>query len=147
MGIKRGRGLLTAIEQVLISANRTSVSELGRKLRVDPRRCSELIAELQDRGLVRVRTVRTGKRGRPIKQVLLTAAGIRMLELLRGENLDLVEIRRESLERLVGRALDRCRQCHSKRILDRTCMTVSSFAHFLGMDHDGEKFVCSCLRR
>ncbi|MDI6884328.1 MAG: hypothetical protein QMD00_04280 [Hadesarchaea archaeon] len=146
MAIKRGMGLLAATERVLVSANRKSVSELGKALKVDPSRCSELLAELQSRGLVRVRTVWTGKRGRPLKQVLLTAAGARMLEHLRGEDSDLVEVRRESLERLVERALDRCKRCRSERILDRTCMTVSSFAHFLGLDHDGEKLVCSCLR-
>ena len=146
MAIKRGMGLLAATERVLVSANRKSVSELGEALKVDPSRCSELLAELQSRGLVRVRTVWTGKRGRPLKQVLLTAAGARMLEHLRGEDSDLVEVRKESLERLVERALDRCKRCHSERILDRTCMTVSSFAHFSGLDHDGEKLVCSCLR-
>lgn len=146
MAIKRGMGLLAATERVLVSANRKSVSELGEALKVDPSRCSELLAELQSRGLVRIRTVWTGQRGRPLKQVLLTAAGARMLEHLRGEDSDLVEVRKESLERLVERALDRCRRCRSKKILDRTCMTVSSFAHFLGLDHDGEKLVCSCLR-
>lgn len=146
MAIKRGMGLLAATEQALASANRRSVSELAKVLKVDPGRCSELLMELQGRSLVRVRTVRTGKRGRPLKQAVLTDAGARMLEHLRGEDLGLVEVGKESLERLVERALDRCRRCHSERILDRTCMTVSSFAHFSGLDHDGDKLVCSCLR-
>lgn len=146
MPIKRGMGLLAATEWVLASANRRSVRELADTLKVDPGRCSELLTELQSRGLVRIRIVRTKRRGRPLKQVVLTATGARILGYLRGEDLDLVEIRRESLERLMERALDRCKRCRSERILNKTCMTVSTFAHFLGLDHDGEKLVCSCLR-
>jgi len=146
MAIKRGVGLLAATERVLVSANRKSVGELGVALKVDPSRCSDLLAEFQSRGLVRIRTVWTGKRGRPLRQVLLTAAGARMLEHLRGGDSDLAEVRKESLERLVERALDRCKRCRSENPLDRTCVTVSSLAHFLGLDHDGEKLVCSCLR-
>ena len=146
MAIKRGMGLFAATEQVLASANRRSMSGLAEALKVDSGRCSELLAELQSRGLVRVRTIQTGKRGRPLKQAVLTAAGARMLGHLRGEDLGLVEVREGSLERLVERALDRCKRCRSERILDKTCTTVSTFAHFLGLDHDGEKLVCSCLR-
>lgn len=146
MAIKRGLGLFTAAERALALVNRKSASELAKTLRVDSGRSSELLTELQSRGLVRVRTVHTGRRGRPLKQAVLTAAGARVLECLRGGDSTLAEVKRESLERLVKRALDRCRRCRSDRPLDRTCTTVSSFAHFLGFDHDGEKLVCSCLR-
>ena len=145
MAVKRGLSLPKAMEQALALADRASATGLAKALKVSTDYGSELLAQLQARGLVSIKTVHTGRRGRPLKRALLTPTGRRVLGLLRGEAVG-VELRESDLRKLVGRALERCKQCCATEPFDETCVVVSSCAHLLGMDWEKEVPVCSCRR-
>jgi len=145
MAVKRGLPLPKAMEQALALADRASVTGLAKALKVSADYGSELLAQLQARGLVSVKTVHTGRRGRPLKRALLTPTGRRVLGLLRGETAG-VELRERDLRELGGRARERCKRCRATEPLDETCVVVSSCAHLLGMDWEQGVPVCSCRR-
>ncbi len=145
MAVKRGLPLPKAMEQALALADRASVTGLAKALKVSADYSSELLAQLQGRGLISVKTIRSGRRGRPLKRALLTPAGRRVLGLLRGEAAG-VELKDRDLRGLVGRALERCKRCYATEPLDKTCAAVSTYAHLLGMDWEQGVPVCSCRR-
>lgn len=145
MAVKRGLPLPKAMGQALALADQASVTGFAKALKVSADCGSELLTQLQAQGLVSVKTVHTGRRGRPLKRALLTPAGRRVLGLLRGEAVG-VELRDRELRGLVGRALERCKGCRATEPLDETCVVVSSCAHLLGMDWDEGVPVCSCRR-
>jgi len=145
MGIKRGVSLPKAMERVLVVADRASVTGLAQTLKVSTDRASELMAQLQAYGLITVRDVRTGRRGRPLKRASLTFTGRHVLELLGGRGVG-VELKPGDLPRLLSRALERCRSCRSTEPLDETCALVASYAHLLGLDWESGVPVCCCRR-
>ena len=145
MAVKRGLPLPKAMEQALALADRASVTGLSKALKVSADHGSELLTQLQARGLVSVKTIHTGRRGRPLKRALLTPTGRRVLGLLRGEAVG-VELRERDLRELVGRTLERCKRCRATEPLDEACVVVSSCAHLLGMDWAQGVPVCSCRR-
>ncbi len=145
MAVKRGLPLTDALRQALSLADGSSVTGLAKALRVSADRSSNLLDQLQSSGLVSVKTVHSGRKGRPLKRALLTSAGRRMLGLLRGEAPE-VDLDEKNLRGLVARSLERCRQCRATGPLDEVCVVVSSYAHLLGLDWEQGVPVCSCRR-
>ena len=103
------------------------------------------MTQLRAYGLVTVKSVRTGHRGRPLKRASLTPTGRRMLGLLVEKAVG-VEFEPSDLPRLLKRALEPCRGCRSTEPLDETCVLVASYAHLLGLDWERGVPVCSCRR-
>ncbi|GEM_PF-2422544 len=145
MGVKRGVPLPKAIERALSLVDQASVTGLAQAFKVSTDRASELMTQLQAYGLVTIRDVRTGRRGRPLKLASLTLAGRHMLDLLGGQGVG-VELKPGGLPRLLSRALERCKSCRSTEPLDETCALVASYAHLLGLDWERGVPVCSCRR-
>lgn len=145
MAVTRGLSLLKAMEQALALADRSSVTGLAKVLKVSADLSSDLLAQLRARGFVSIKTIHTGRRGRPLKRALLTPAGRRVLELLRGKPVG-VELRERDLRGLVRHALEHCKRCRATVPLDETCVVVSSYVHLLGMDWEQGVPICSCRR-